>query len=145
MHLTVENCWNGDHLSDNCVIQWMFRTRTIFYQHPDFDLPAYFGIACWNYVVAGIVMMVTAPPAWFVRLWPQPLERRARFAFPYYTFIVLLIFVQCKWSVFLDLRYPFHSFGSFPLTRIVRISVVYATFRNSSVIIFGGLYLHGSR
>ena len=115
MHLTVENCWNGDHLSDNCVIQWMFRTRTIFYQYPDFDLPAYFGVACWNYVVAGIVMMVTAPPAWFVRLWPQPPERRARFAFPYYTFIVLLIFVQCKYFMicaFLSTQSdPFHSLG----------------------------------
>jgi hypothetical protein len=91
MHLTIEQCWNGHHNHD-CIIQWMFRTRTIFHQYPNFHLPIYFGISCWNYVFAGIVLIYTAPPPWFVLMQQQ----KWRYQFPYYSFIALLIFVQCK-------------------------------------------------
>ena len=105
MHLTMEQCWNNNgNQSYDCIFQWMFRTRTIFHQYPNFHLPIYFGISCWNYVVAGIVLIYTAPPPWFV----LQQQKWKYLTFPYYTFIILLIFVQCKFekctrpSLFLD-------------------------------------------
>ena len=113
MHLTLENCWHGTTTSSTlsplyiiCIQKWLFRTQTIFHLYPNFHLPIYFGVSCWNYVVAGIVLIWTAPPAWLVRL-QQPSSssssslveepsKHRRKPFPYYTFIFFLIFIQCK-------------------------------------------------
>lgn len=79
MHLTVEQCRED---AAACVRTWLFKSTTAFYQHGDWHLPAYFGIFCCNYAVAGVVLLLTKP------------EWVSKSRFPYTCFALVLIFVQ---------------------------------------------------
>jgi hypothetical protein len=76
MHLTLEHC--GDAPLE-CLTKWFLKSTTAFLGDADLNLPWYFGVFCWNYVIAGIVMILTRPKG--VR-------------FPFVFFACLLIFIQ---------------------------------------------------
>lgn len=78
-------------------LQWLFKTRMSFYNNAELQLQFfYFGLCCWNYCIAGIVMIWTKPkyiPPWF----------------PYDTFAYVLIFIQSPLSYIADYLYMTHD------------------------------------
>jgi hypothetical protein len=75
---------------DNPFLHWMLKTRMSFYGDTDLNLPFFFfGICCWNYVIAGLTMLYTEPewmPQWF----------------PFRKFAFFLIFIQSPLSFIAD-------------------------------------------
>jgi hypothetical protein len=75
------------------VYEWFWRTRMSFYNlDDDLQLPWFFGLACWNYAIAGCVMF-----------WVQPQWTTCRF--PYQLFALAMIAIQSPLSYLADYQY----------------------------------------
>ena len=76
----------------SCIKTWALLTQTPFYGHPNFELPWYFGLLCYNYSIAGIFMIYIQKPKFMTNK-----TCYSRF-FPYNTYAYLLTFLQgmCK-------------------------------------------------
>ncbi len=69
-----------------CTRDWIFKSTTEFYGWDDrLQQSVLFGLLCWSYTMAGIVMLIIQP-SW-----------TAKSSFPYRTFAYTLIFLQ-GWS-----------------------------------------------
>lgn len=75
------------------VFNWILKTRTNFYnvQHDQFEPLTFiwFGLCCWNYIIAGVTMIYTKPS--YIPIW-----------FPYDTFALFLIYIQSPISYMAD-------------------------------------------
>ena len=80
---------------------WLFKTRMSFYDH-DLQLPWWFGAACWNFAIAGLIMLWTTAPRWMDSSSSSSSSARNNIAFPYKTMALLLIFVQSPLSFLAD-------------------------------------------
>jgi predicted membrane channel-forming protein YqfA (hemolysin III family) len=74
----------------DAVGNWLFKTRTSFYQDDSFVLPWWYGAACWNFALGGALM-----------LWMEPTFTN-RNKFPYRTMAYLLMGVQAPLSFLAD-------------------------------------------
>lgn len=67
-----------------CIHNWLWKTRTEFFEHNGLILSPYFGALCWTYSLAGIVMLIIKPKCnWWVQS-----------SFPYVTYALVLVFIQ---------------------------------------------------
>lgn len=78
---------------------WLLKSRMSFYNDADLILPWYFGLLCWNYAVAGGILL-WLEPQWARQ--PQVLLGGRRF--PYRSVALLLILVQAPLSFQADYR-----------------------------------------
>lgn len=76
MHLTLDHCYDAPF---NCLWAWCLKTTTAFLDDEELNLPWYFGVFCWNYVIGGLVIMYTKPSST---------------RFPFTVFALALIFIQ---------------------------------------------------
>lgn len=81
---------------------WLLRTRMSFYGH-DLQLPWWFGLNCWNFAWAGLVMLWTEPH------WVSQPQLWFDCRFPYRSLAVLLIFVQAPLSFLADYVHMEHD------------------------------------
>ena len=79
------------------LLAWLLKTRMSFYQY-DLQLRWWFGLACWNYAIAGLVT-----------LWVEPRQHELRMKFPYEKFAWLLICVQAPLSFAADYLHMEHD------------------------------------
>merc|ERR1712183_438914 len=84
----------GDFLT--CLKTWAFLTKSPFYDHPNFKLPFYFGVLCFNYSLAGLFMIYIQKPKFM-----NNKTCYSRF-FPYYAYAYLLMFLQGPLSFLAD-------------------------------------------
>ena len=91
--------------------EWLFTTRMSFYNH-DLQLPWWFGAACWNFAIAGLIMLWTTAPQWMETSNSNSRsasKRNNHIAFPYRTMALMLIFVQSPLSFLADYRNMTHD------------------------------------
>jgi hypothetical protein len=73
-----------------------------FFEH-DLALPWWFGLLCWNFALAGLLMLWTEPR------WVQQTPVFRGYTFPYKTLALLLIFLQAPLSFMADYVHMEHE------------------------------------
>lgn len=109
-----------------CVKKWAFLTKSPFYNHPNFELPFYFGLLCFNYSLAGLFMIYIQKPKFM-----NNKTCYSRF-FPYHTYAYLLMFLQGPLSFLADYKNMnkssiFHAIDRFlamPLCALELIKII---------------------
>lgn len=71
-----------------------------FYGH-NLDLPIWFGVGCWHFALAGLVMVWTTVPQFMLES-PSPSPLPLGLKYPYYTVALLLILAQSPLSFLAD-------------------------------------------
>jgi hypothetical protein len=96
MHLTANDCagsGEGGGGLMSCATKWLFKSTTAFYGAEDWHLPWYFGLLCWSYAVAGLVVLITTKKR-PTKGASKATTAQAAERFPRQLYALFLIFIQ---------------------------------------------------